>query len=274
MDFWQNILQILDAQMQTPPSYGWFHILFCVLTVLIAVVLCIWHKRSGTPDRARKIVLTVAVIVSLLEIYKQINYSFSYEDGITFDFQWYAFPWQFCSMPMYIGLLAGLTKKGRFHESMCAFLATYSVFAGTCVMIYPNDVFIDTIGINIQTMICHGSMVTIGIYLFGSGYVKLQHKTILKALPVFSAGVLLAVIANELAYYTGLLETETFNMFYISRHCAPSLPVYSLVQAVVPYPWCLLIYIAAFTLAAYLILLIAMGIGAIVKRTHKEKAAI
>ena len=274
LSFWQNVLRIMDTQMQTPPSYGWFHILFCVLTVLSAVILCIWQKRSGTPDRVRKVVLTVAIVVTILEIYKQINYSFSYENGISFDFEWYAFPWQFCSMPMYVGLLAGLTRKGRFHEAMCAFLATYSIFAGVCVMIYPNDVFIGTVGINIQTMICHGSMITIGAYLLGSGYVKLQHKTILKALPVFAAGLLIAVIANEVAYYTGLLETDTFNMFFVSRHCEPSLPVYSLVQAVVPYPWSLIIYIAAFTLAAYLMLLIAMGIGALAKPTHKTNATV
>ena len=38
------------------------------------------------------------------------------------------------------------------------------------------------------------------------------------------------------------------------------LPVYSLVQGVVPFPWCLVIYILGFTLAAYLMLLAAMGI--------------
>ncbi len=266
MEFWQNVLRILDADMQRPDSYGWFHLLSCALTILATVALCLWHKRSGSDRRVRLVVLWVAIVVAVLELYKQINYSFSYEDGIVFDFQWYAFPWQFCSMPLYVGLLAGLTKRGRLHDALCAFLATYSIFAGICVMIYPNDVFISTIGINIQTMICHGTMIVVGIYLLYSDYVKLEHKTILKALPVFCAGVLIAVISNELAYCTGLLETDTFNMFFISRHCEPSLPVYSLVQAVVPYPWCLLIYIAAFTLAAYLILLFAMCIKKLICR--------
>lgn len=47
-------------------------------------------------------------------------------------------------------------------------------------------------------------------------------------------------------------------MFFVSRHCDPSLPVYSLVQQVVPYPWSLIIYIVMFSLAAYVMLLIAM----------------
>jgi hypothetical protein len=167
---------------------------------------------------------------------------------------------------MYVGFLAGVIRKGKVHESLCAYLATYSIFAGICVMLYPVTVFIDTVGINIQTMFCHGSMIVIGVYLLATGYVKLEHKTILKAMPVFAIGVTLATIMNEIAYYSGLLESHDFNMFFISRHAAPSLPVYSLIQGVLPFPLCLIIYVSAFTLASYIILLIPMGISKLVKK--------
>lgn len=266
MSFLQTILRILDADMIKPEMYGWFHILSLVLTGLVTVLLCKYSKKL----QPRKVVLVTAIVVSLLEIYKQVNYSFSYTEGISFDYQWYAFPFQFCSTPMYIGLLAGLTKKGKLHDAANAYLATYAVFAGVCVMLYPSTVFISTIGINIQTMICHGSMIAIGVYLLHCGYVKIEHKTILKAIPVFAVCVALACVMNETAYRTGLLERETFDMFFISPYGTPSLPVYSLVQGVVPFPWCLVIYIGAFTLAAYLMLLIAIG----VKTIGKKKVAV
>lgn len=271
--FWGKILEFLDASMTTPEPYGAFHLIWFALSIAAGVLLCVYCK--DTERYARRVVLVTAIIVTVLEIYKQINYTFSFDGtAITADYQWYAFPWQFCSTPMYIGLLAGLTR-GKVHRSTCAYLATFAIFAGVCVMFYPNDVFISTIGINIQTMVCHGSMLTIGIYLLGSGYVELKHKTILKAIPVFAAVVAIAVVLNELAYATGLLETDTFNMFFISPHCDPHLPVYSIVQQHVAFPWCLIIYIAAFTLAAYLMLLIAMGIKAIVvKKPAKEKQKI
>lgn len=167
---------------------------------------------------------------------------------------------------MYIGLLAGFIRKGKIHKGLCAYLATYAVFAGVAVMVYPGDVFIKTIGINIQTMICHGSMITVGIYLLYTGYVKVEHKTILKALPVFAVCVAVAVAMNEVMYASGILRGETFNMFFVSRHFAPSLPVYSLVQQYVAYPWCLLLYIAGFTAAAYIILLLAIGIKGIARK--------
>ena len=272
MTFWQNFLGILDTSMEKPGMYGWFHLLSFALTILIAIYLCVTHT-PGDDRRVRRVVLITAVVVTVLELYKQINYSFGYENGITYDYQWYIFPFQFCSTPMYIGLLAGLTRKGKIHKAACAYLATYAVFAGLCVMLYPSTVFIDTIGINIQTMVCHGSMIYVGVYLLYSGYVELEHKTILKAIPVFATCVALAATMNEIASRVGLLETETFNMFFISPYCEPSLPVYSIVQAMVPFPWCLLIYVAAFSLAAYLILLGAMGISKLGRKHHVHVTA-
>lgn len=259
MDFFAPALRVLDTPMETPTLYGWFHLLWVGITIAVTVFLCLWQKRSETSHH-RKVILWTAIVVLVLEVYKQINFGFSYEGGVSFDYAWYAFPFQFCSTPMYVGLLAGLTKPGKIHDALCAYLATFAVFAGLCVMLYPGDVFIRTIGINIQTMVCHGSMIIIGVYLLATGYVKISHKTIFKAAAVFAVCVGLAVVMNEIAYVTGLLQTDTFNMFYVSRHCDPHLPVYSLVQPLLPFPLDLVVYIAGFSLAAYIILLIAMGI--------------
>lgn len=266
MEFLRKLLEIMDADMAEPQMYGWFHLLFFALSILVAVFLCKFRPH-GDERFVRRLLIITSVVSIVLEIYKQINFSFGYQNAITFDYQWYAFPFQFCSTPMYIGLLAGLLKNGKVHRALCAYLATFSVFVGLCVMVYPPQVFISTIGINIQTMICHGLMITVGIYLLYTGYVKTEHKTMLGAISVFAVCIVLACIMNEIAYFSGLLKRETFNMFYISPHCEPSLPVYSLVQAVVPFPLCLIIYITAFSLAAYIMLLIAMSLKRIFAKT-------
>jgi hypothetical protein len=274
MEFLQDLLRILDSEMRTPEIFGWFHILWLGLTALATFGLCLWHKKYGTQKHVPKVVFVVSLFAIILEIYKQINYSFSYTGGIDFDYTWYAFPFQFCSTPMYVGLLVGIIRKGKVHDALCAYLATFSIFAGTCVMLYPGDVFIDTIGINIQTMICHGSMVVLGIYLLVSGYVKLEHKTILKAMCVFAIAVALAAVMNEIAHFSGL--EETFNMFFVSRYFESTLPVYGAVHNAVPFPLNLVIYILGFTLASYIILLIAMGIHKIFvsgySKTHNSQA--
>ena len=272
MEFWSNVLRILDARMEEPTMFGWFHLLFIFLTAVAAIVF-IKMNKNGEERFTRRLLIISSVIVLVLELYKQINYSFSYDNNIiTFDYQWYAFPFQFCSTPMYVGLLAGIIKNKRIHEALTAYLGTFAVFAGICTMAYPPQMFITTIGINIQTMVCHGLMISTGVYLLATNYVKKEHKTILKAIPVFAACILLAIVMNEIANASGLLEREDFNMFYISPHQEPSLPVYSIVQQYVPYPWCLIIYIAAFSLASYLMLLLAMLISKISKKTKKASA--
>lgn len=266
-----EIIEILDAEMTEPGLYGWFHSLWLILTAAATVLLCRLFK-DGIPRQVCAVILTMAIAVILLEVYKQINYTFTVDEQgkIKSDFQWYAFPFQFCSTPMYVGLLAGIIRKGRVHQSLCAYLATYAVFAGVAVMVYPADVFIKTIGINIQTMICHGSMITVGIYLLYTGYVKLEHKTILRAMPVFAIAVAMAAVMNEIAYVTGLLETDTFNMFFISRYCESTLPVYGPVHEAVPFPLNLIIYILGFTAAAYIILLLAMLIKRFAQNPKKQ----
>ena len=267
----EKILRILDASMETPGLYGWFHLLSFAIALGAAALLCRLH-RNASADRVSRTVLITSLITLLLEIYKQINYNFTYGtgQGVGFDMQWYAFPWQFCTTPMYVGILAGLTRRGKVHDACCAYLATYSVFAGACVMFYPGDVFIRTIGINIQTMFCHGSMLTLGIYLYVTGHVKLEHRTILRALPIFLICVGVAIIMNETANATGLLEEHNFNMFYISPYCDPHLPVYSIVQEHVPYPFCLILYILGFSAASWIILLAAMGVGKLVRKLRAK----
>ena len=265
MELLGKLLEILDTDMTTPAMYGWFHLLFFALSVAAGVLLCKFKKPSD--KFVNGLILFTAISSIVLEVYKQVNFTFSYDgQTITADYQWYAFPFQFCSTPMYVGLLAGILRKGKIRDALCTYLATYALFGGLVVMIYPAQVFISTIGINIQTMICHGSMLTVGIYLLGSQYIKLEHKTVLKAIPVFIGLVALATVMNEIAYVTGLLESETFNMFFISRHCEGTLPVYSIVQGIVPYPWCMIIYVLIFTLAAYVMLLIPMAVKKLIKK--------
>lgn len=270
MEFFQPILQFLDTKMEQPAAYGWFHIL-CLLIVGALTVLAAVYGKKASEKTVRRIVLYTALVVIVLEVYKQINFTFGSGDR-DFYYHWYAFPFQFCSTPMYVGLLAGLTKKGKLHDCLCAYLATYALFAGVCVMFYPGDVFISTVGINIQTMICHGSMPPIAALLLASRHVKPEKQTILKALPVFLCCVGIAAIMNEIAYFTGILEEHNFNMFYISPHCQPSLPVYSLVQNLLPFPVCLIVYVLGFTAAAFVMLLLAMGMGHLAKISHKGSA--
>ena len=264
--FVQFILSILDWQGKLPVPYGPYHIFCLVLTAVLTAVAIHYGRRHGE-KQIRFVLLLTSLLVVGLEIYKQINFTFGDGSG-TPSYQWYAFPFQFCSTPMYVGLLAALTRNDKLHKACCCYLATYSVFAGTCVMFYPNDVFVETVGINIQTMIWHGSMVVIGGYLLGSGYVKLECRSVIKAMPIFACAVAMAAVMNEIAHAAGI---ELFNMFFISPYEPSSLPVYNLVHDAVPFPVNLVIYVLGFTAAAFIVLYVCKSIRFFWTKIHIRK---
>ena len=273
MDAITSLLKFLDTPMTRPEMFGWFHLLWLGITAAATVLLCRFGKPKSQ-SAVYKTIFVTAIVILLFEIYKQINYTFIVKDGaIVTKYQWYAFPFQFCSMPMYVQLLCIFIKKGRVRQALCAFLATYGLFAGLAVMLYPSTVFIQTIGINIQTMICHGSMVAIGIYLLCSSEIKLSLRTMYQASAVFAIALGIAVLLNEIAYRVGIVETGTFNMFFVSPYCEPSLPVYSIVQNHVPFPFCLVLYFIGFTGVSTILMLIAMLVKRLAEKKKKAVAA-
>lgn len=257
MNWFENILKVLDARMQTPTSYGWFHLLCLLIMIVLIVVVCL-TCRNLSSKQFRIITLVVSIILILFEVYKQLNFSFDSNSG-NWGYQWYAFPFQFCSTPMYVLFLIGVLKENKFQNYLCSFIATFGLFAGISVMLYPNDVFVSTIGINIQTMVHHGAMVVMGIFMYVSKRVEFKHKTILKGACVFICLVLIALALNIIFHYSG--NTSTFNMFYISPYFGCHLPILSIIYSNMPYIVFLLIYIFGFVLCGYIVLLIAMGIN-------------
>jgi len=207
-------------------------------------------------NKIKKVLLISSLICIILEIYKQINFSFNYDNIHTWwSYQWYAFPFQFCSTPMYIALIAALTKNSKIERACYTFLATYGVIAGISVMLYPSTVFVDTIGINIQTMIHHSMMVFIGIFLIINNKMQYNLKSLLNGTTVFVICVFIALIINISTYYLNI--NEGLQMFFISPFHLSSLPIFNIIYSKVNYIIFLIIYILAFTFGAYLILLIS-----------------
>lgn len=268
MPILENILKFLNVQITKPELYGTFHIVCLVLMISVSVLLCYLWER-GTIRNVRNVLLVTAIVVLFFEVYKQINFTFQVtETGIKSDYQWNAFPWQLSTIPIYISFIASLSK-GRVHQHACAYLSTYALFSGLAVMLYPATAFTETLGICIQTMICHGSMVVIAIFLYYTEHVYTEWKTLLRAIPIFCIALSGAIFLNEI-YHLILPDGETFNMFLLSRHYPSDLPVYSIVHNWIMgknpalYPICLLLYVIGFTAVAALLFYIVRIIKRII----------
>lgn len=248
-----QLMEFFNGQMSKPLPYlsfskSWFHYLSLGVVVLLTTI-CVIRMKDVTDKQWKRFTLIFAIILLIFEVYKQLN--FSYASG--WSYQWYAFPFQFCSTPMYVALIAALVKPGRFQDALYTYLATFGLFAGVMVMLIPNDVFVTTVGINIQTMVHHGGMVMMGVVALHKVH---SRKQVLSAIMVFSVVVLIASLLNVI--HNTWIQDGTFNMFFINPIYRNHLPVLSLIQPLVPYFVFLAIYTLGFSLAAYLTLAISL----------------
>lgn len=227
-----------------PAAFGGFHLMAVAVILAMAVLMILFGRQLPRGERAlRRMLIAFGVGLLLLEIGKQITYS--YIPGEGFAYNWDRFPFQFCSTPIYVALVAMCLRDCGFRRALLAFLATYSPVAGCAVLFYPAaDVFHEIVFLNLHTMLWHGAMLLFGLYLWLTEAVMPTRKTALCAAAVYLPMPVIALLLNEAEHLWNFAGNFTFNMFYISRHGDCMIPLLSWVQAHAPYPVFFLSYVA------------------------------
>lgn len=264
----KELLEILEKRMTTPTNYGWFHIMFICFLIITCIIMVLLARKASSRQMRTSLII-ISSIMFLLEIYKQFIYTFDVSETgeIVADYQWYAFPFQLCSTPMYILLIAGIIKPGKLQDALASYLAFFSLFGGLCVYVFPNDVFTSIMGISIQTMIHHGLQIVSAVYIITYYRKQFGFKFLLKSFPVFLANLLIAMVLNLIV---PLITSDTFNMFYISPYFDCTLPVLSLIYPKVPYIVFFFIYTLGFCLAVTVVFYLAKGIMFIINKLYAK----
>lgn len=268
MNIFEKILLFLQGEMKTPTRFGWFHIMWIILALL--TIYFLYKRRNKHNEKQLKIVLgTYGIIALVLETLKQLIWSFNYNPTLniaTWDYTWYAFPFQLCTTPIYASLICLFLKQTKFRESLLSYISYITILGSISTILLPDSCFVSDTLINIHTMWLHIGSFVVSIYLFISKEVKINIKSLIKASIVFIIFVLIANYLNLIIYYSGVLNGETFNMFYISPFFISSLPIFDIIQQNVPYIIYLLIYIFGIILGGTVIL----GISKIIIIIHKK----
>lgn len=247
-----TLLEFLNAQMPRPSLYSglsesWFQYVSIVVFLVLLVYFTKKHMHSSEAQ-IQSFLKIFAIVLLVFEVYKQINFSYRND----WSYQWYAFPFQFCSTPMYVALTASYLKPSKTREALYMFLATYGLFAGFAVMLYPVSVYTTTIGINIQTMVHHGGMAMMGMVLL-SNHVKLKFQSFLLGTYVFIGLTGIAIVLNGI--HNTWIQEGTLNMFFINPLYNSEIPVLSLFQPIVSPSVYVLIFVLGFSLIGYLMII-------------------
>ena len=151
----------ISYPMEPFPSYGAFHILY----TLIGFAVCgfaAWKLRKVS-DRATKwILFSIGLILALSEVFKQLFYFFVMQDNC---YSWGDFPFQLCSVPMYMCLIAPWLKPGKLQRGMYSFMVLYNRLGGAISFTEPSGLLLDHWFLTIHALIWHMLLVFIGLFI-------------------------------------------------------------------------------------------------------------
>ena len=251
----EKLLTDWEWTINRPENYGWYHIMWLVIMVIACVISCLLWAKKHDKKTDDKFIFTIGCVLILAEIYKQVFFTLDAQ-----RYQWYAIPFQFCSIPMYVAFIAPLIKKEVVKEGLYKFLATFGLLAGVAVMVYPSSCLnTKYITILIHTMLWHSSMVVMGVYLNVSRNYGQNLKELIPGVIVFSIAVVFAVAANFIAYdiYFGdplkNIYNDSFNLLYVSPYYDTPFPIIGEWKRQMPYAAFLILYIAMFSLGSLLL---------------------
>lgn len=255
MNIFEKFLYMLQGTMQTPTLYGWFHLMWIALSI-VTLFFLYKSKKKYSEKQLKTVLFTYGFVALLLEVLKQLIWSFNYDTAsniVTWDYQWYAAPFQLCTTPIIVCLLCTFLKKGKIRTALLSYVSFVTILGSIATVVYPTSCFVEDTLVNIHAMWLHFGSLVVSVYLIITHETIPNKNNLKNAIIVFLIFVVIAQILNICIYNSGVLNGETFNMFYISPYFTSSLPVFDIIQENVPYVIFLIIYIFAISLGAYIV---------------------
>ena len=249
--------------MVEPKPYSLFHICF-ILIDIIATTLLIIFFRNSREKVMKRIVLIAWITLVILEIGKQ--FLLSYHDE-TLTYNWGAFPFQFCELPLYVFPILLINKNEKLRNILIAFFSTYVFFAGFAVMINPSTVMTGNIFLCVRQMIEHGIQFSLGLYLFAWNRKNFSFRSFLWGIVVFVIAVVIAISIN---FIVENATHEYINMFYLSKSYGSEIFIIKNVQPYVPWIIFVLLYVISFTAIAFMTYLCEYGVCLVIKKVKHE----
>jgi hypothetical protein len=182
------------------------------------------------------------------EVYKQLFYFYAIHDH---EYPWWIFPFQLCSIPMYLCLIAPRLKPGKVQKSMYNFMMTFNLLGGFMAFIEPSGIVHEYWTLTLHAFTWHMLLIFVGLFI---GFADLGGKTMAdyrSAMVTFGVLCLMAFGFNVSLW--GVTGGE-MNNFYIGPANSP-LAVFKDISINCGWYVSTLLYIPALCLGAFLLFL-------------------
>lgn len=195
--------------MNPPSPFSFFHIGFAAAGLFISVIVA-WYLRGVTEKRLRGLLSGIGIFLCASEVYKQLFLYYIVNQG-TYD--WWYFPFQLCSLPMYLCLALPFISSAGVRRNLYTFLYDYNLLGALMVFVDPSGLMHPYWSLTLHSFLWHIVIIFAGLLILFTGHLDVSLKGFCKASTLFAVSALLATFINVLSHPLGDAD-----MFYISPY--------------------------------------------------------
>lgn len=174
--------------------YGLVHLSYFIIGVLVSILIAKKFQNISIKT-LNKIVFGFGLFLLISEIYKQLFYTCYIGEGL---YQWWIFPFQLCSIPIYLCLVMPFIKNKSIYKSICIFLISYNLLGGFISFLEPSGLIHEYLFLTIHAFLWHMSLVTLGLIIGFNKNIKFKIED-------FKTSVILFTILSFIAFVINLI---------------------------------------------------------------------
>ena len=264
----EEFIHFLQGKMEEPGLFSWFHLVMLIPIIAAAILIPLFFK-DAKEKTYKRILLIIWIVLLIFELFKQLVLALHYGSPSYWEYSVRDFPFSICSMVYYfvpIILFVNKEKHPKIVDTAIGYMSFITLTMGIIVCIYTKMVTSELIYINIQTLVHHGALVVLGVYIYVWNRRTITIKTFYRTLIAFGITAVIAILIN-VAFHPNFI-----NMFFINPMRITNLPIGNIVQEKAGYPVYLIGFLATIALVTFLTYLVETSIyKAIVKKQSADK---
>ena len=240
-----SFFEAIAWQIDPPKAYGLIHIVFTLIGFAVCGVSA-WKLKDVDDRTANTILFSCGLFLAITEVMKQFFCSYVIAEG---HYNWGTFPFQLCSIPMYMCLIIPFLKHDQLKKALLDFMVLYNLLGGAISFAEPSGIFQEYLILTVHSCIWHMLLVFIGLFLCFSKRGGAEKWSYGSATWVFLTLCEIAFLLNS-AVQLGL--GENMNMFFVGPGNSPIIVFKQISEQ---FGWFINtpIYIFAVCLGAYLV---------------------
>lgn len=157
----EQLFDSIGWTMTPPPAYGPFHILYTLIGFTLCGIVA-WKLRHAGEGVIRWILFGCGVFLTATEVCKQLFYYYVVNDCA---YAWGDFPFQLCSIPMYMCLMIPWLKPGKVQRGMYSFMVLFNLLGGAISFAEPSGLLHGYWFLTIHALMWHMLLVFIGLLI-------------------------------------------------------------------------------------------------------------